>query len=57
MWNLKEKKKYKWTYIKNRNRPTDIENRLMVTKGGKGGREKLGDWDWHIHPTTYKIDN
>ena len=20
------------------------------------GRDKLGDWDWHIHSTTYKID-
>ena len=26
---------YKWTYLQNRNRPTDIENKLMVTKGGK----------------------
>ena len=21
------------------------------------GRDKLGDWDWHIFSTTYKIDN
>ena len=21
------------------------------------GRDKLGDWDWCIHSTTYKIDN
>ena len=27
------KKKYKWTYLQNRNRLTDIENKLMVTKG------------------------
>ena len=27
------KKWYKWTYIKNRNRSTDVENKLMVTKG------------------------
>ena len=26
---------HKWTYLQNRNRPTDIENKLMVTKGGK----------------------
>ena len=25
------------TYIQNRNRLTDIENKLMVTKGGSGG--------------------
>ena len=35
MWNLK--KKYKRTYLQNRNRLTDIENKLMVTKGEKGG--------------------
>ena len=29
------KKGYKWTYLPNRNRVTDVENKLMVT-GGKG---------------------
>ena len=29
MWNLK--KSYKWTYLQNRNRVTDVENKLMVT--------------------------
>ena len=53
MWNLK--KGYKWTYIQNRNRVTDVENKLMVT-GGWGG-DKLGDWDWHIYTIMYKIDN
>ena len=45
MWDLKER--YKWTYIQNRNRPTDIENKVMLTKGDSGGgeREKLGVWD------------
>ena len=42
MWNLK--KKYKWTYIQNRNKSTDIENKLMVTKG-EGVRDKLEVWD------------
>ena len=29
-----------------RNRLTDIENKLMVTKGERGrGRDKLGFWD------------
>ena len=23
----------------------NVENRLMVTKGERGGRDKLGDWD------------
>ena len=31
MWNLK--KWYKWTYLQNRNRLTDLENKVMVTKG------------------------
>ena len=39
MWNLK--KRYERTYLQNRNRLTDIENKLMVTKG-EGGRDKLG---------------
>ena len=30
------KKWYKLTYIQNRNRPTDIENKFMVTKGKEG---------------------
>ena len=41
MWNLK--KWYKITYLQNRSRVTDVENKLMVT-GGWGG-DKLGDWD------------
>ena len=31
--------------IQNKNRPTDIENKLIVTKGEREGREKLGVWD------------
>ena len=31
-----KKKWYKWTYLQNRNRLTDLENKLVVT-GGKGG--------------------
>ena len=23
--------------------------------GGKWGRDKLGDWDWHIHAAMYKM--
>ena len=26
-------------------------------RGRLAGRDKLGDWDWHIHTTIYKIDN
>ena len=43
MWNLKTW--YKWIYLQNRNRLTDIVNNRMITKGERGGRDKLGVWD------------
>ena len=54
----KNKKRYKWTYLQNRNRLTDLDNELMVTstEGWRvGGR--LGDWDWHVYTDVYKIDD
>ena len=36
MWNLKKKKKYKWTYFQNRKILTDIGNKLTVTKRERG---------------------
>ena len=37
---------YKRTCLRNRNRLTDIKNRLVVAKGEEGsGREGLGVWD------------
>ena len=36
---------YKWTYLQNRNRLTDIENKVMVTKGERRGRDNSGIWD------------
>ena len=42
--------------LSTKQRLTDMENKLMVTKG-KRGRDKIGVWDWHIHTTIYKIDN
>ena len=36
-----KKNDIKQTYTENRNRPTDIENKLMVTQWESGGREKL----------------
>ena len=30
-----------WTYLQGRNRPTDIENKFMVTHGERDGRDKL----------------
>ena len=54
MWNLK--KSYKLTYLQNRGRLINIENKLMVTKGKKWRRDKLGIWEQHIHITIYKTD-
>ena len=34
---MKSKIRYKWTYQQNRNRLTDIKNRLAVAKGEWGG--------------------
>ena len=46
MWNLIFfNKKIPITDLQNRNRPTDIENKFMVTKGETWGRDKLGAWD------------
>ena len=46
-WYVESKKKwYKWTYLQNRNKLTDIENKNTVTKGERSwGRDKLGVWD------------
>ena len=35
VWNLKQ---HKWTYLRGRNQLTDIENRLVVAKGDREGR-------------------
>ena len=45
------------TYLQNRNRVTDVENKLMVSWGEKGRRDKLGGWDRHTHTTIYKMSN
>ena len=36
------------------NRLTDIENKLMVFREGKVGRDKLGVCDEQVHTTIYK---
>ena len=36
---VESKKRYKGTYLQNRNRLMDIENKLMVTKWERGERE------------------
>ena len=57
MWNLKKKKWYKWTYLQNKNRLTDLENEFMVAmvcRGRRiGERNSLGVWDGHIHTAIF----
>ena len=48
MWILR--KWYTWTYLQNRNRVTDVENKLMVTKGERGG-----GINWEIGIDTYTL--
>ena len=42
-------------------RVTDVDNKLMVwrggARGGSGGGEKSGVWAWHMYTAMYKIDN
>ena len=42
------KKWYKWTYLQNRNRLTNIENKFMATKGERWRSNKLGVWDCKV---------
>ena len=46
---VKPKKGYRWTYLQNRLRVADVENKLTITRGKGGGEDKLEDWDWHTH--------
>lgn len=41
------------TYLQKRNRVTDVENKLMVTKGGR----ERGINHWLTHTIIYKITN
>ena len=42
MWNLKNMIQMN---LQNRNRLTELENKLMVTRGKVAERDKLGVWD------------
>ena len=53
-WNLKLYT-YKCTYLQNINRPTDLENKLMVTKGEKRGGGINLEVGINIY-TLYKTD-
>ena len=45
-----ESKKHTYsTYLQNRSRITDVENKHMITRGKAGMEEdKLGEWDWYV---------
>ena len=53
---VESKKSYEWTYLQNRNWFKTSENKLMVTRGERGGRDKVGFEDQQIHNTIYKIN-
>ena len=44
---------HKCTYLQNRNRLIDIENRFVVAKGEGGGRGM--DWEFGLVDTNYYI--
>ena len=49
MWNLKKKKKgYKWAYLQNRNRHTDIQNK-RIQRIRRGKIRNLGLMDTHYY--------
>ena len=52
----KKKGGYKRTYLQNRNRPTDIENKLVVTKRDSRRETRERNWETGIKATIYKID-
>ena len=54
---MKSKKKLnKWTYLGNRNKLTDVENRLMNT-GEEGKMRMNGDRSMETYITICKIDS
>ena len=50
---------YRWSYLQNTNRGTDIESKHMDTRAEQRGWDELGDWDGHAYTTDTicKIDN
>ena len=45
------KKCYKWTYLQNRNRVTDVRKKLMVTRG----EWRVGGINWEIRIDIYTV--
>ena len=53
MWNLE--KWYRWTGLQGRNRDTDVENKLMDTKGQKWQGGGGGGMNWEIGIDMYTL--
>ena len=46
----------KGIYLQNRNRLTDIENRLVVAKGEGEGEGWMGVWGLQMQTTPFRMD-
>ena len=53
----KGQKEMKQMNLQKRNRPTDLENKLMVVGGRTGGRDSQEVWSGHVHAAVFKMDN
>ena len=53
MWDLKEQ--YKSTHLQNRNRLTDIENKLKDTKGQTGGRGIKAELEEELNSSLMRV--
>ena len=49
--------KIKQTSKYNRNRLTDLENKLMASSGGWEETKGVEEWAWEVHTTGYQIDS
>ena len=47
LWTLK--KRYKWTYLQNKSRVTDVGKKLLASGRTGERRDKFGNWNWHMH--------
>ena len=45
MWNLKKKKKVQMKLFTNQKQSHRYRKQIYGYQGGRGGRDKLGDWD------------
>ena len=58
MQNPKKKKKVQMNLFTKLSKVTHrCRKQTYAYQEGRQGRDKLGNWDWHIHTNTHKIDN